>query len=126
MMKIWKKNRQTNLELDGRLIVKFVAVDDGGICGGFGFLIGFLKSKCCAATVNVAGATAFVLKLWPQHEPNINESTHMPKCCPSDLMHSHTNMHVPSNVFTVHGFGWILKLVLLPGIELANLQSRSI
>lgn len=116
------------MELDGRLAVVFVA----NVTGGFGFLCGgFLKSKCCVAIAddNVDdddGRTAFVLKLWPQHEPNINESMHMPKWSPSDLMHSHTNMQVPSSAFTVHGFGWIRKLVLLPGIEFANLQSRSI
>lgn len=47
----------------------------------------------------------------------MNVSTHMPTCCPSDLMHSHTNMQVPSYEFPVHGFGLILKLLLLPGID---------
>ena len=32
---------------------------------------------------------------WTQHEPNMNPSMHMPRCFPSVLRHSHTNMQVP-------------------------------
>lgn len=53
--------------------------------------------------------TSSAVMLWEQHEPNMNESTHMPTCCPRDLMHSHTNMHVPSNWRTEHGLCVILK-----------------
>lgn len=30
-----------------------------------------------------------------QHDPNMKPSMHMPRCLPSVLRHSHTNMHVP-------------------------------
>lgn len=72
---------------------------DGGRC----FFTGGLKSNCWRC-----GTTIFSVKLCAQHEPNMNESTHMPMWRPSDLMHSHTNMQVPSYVFTKHGFGLIL------------------
>lgn len=58
--------------------------------GGRGFRIGGLKSKCWCDV-----STRFSVTLYAQHEPNINESTHIPICWPSDLMHSHTNIHVP-------------------------------
>lgn len=64
----------------------------------------------------VWGITTCVVKLWAQHDPNINVSMHIPTCWPSDLMHSHTNMQVPAYELPIHGFGLILKLVLLPGI----------
>lgn len=51
------------------------------------------------------------VRLCEQHEPNMNESMHTPTCWPSDLMHSHTNIQVPSIPLTVHGFGVILKLL---------------
>lgn len=46
-----------------------------------------------------------------QQLPNMKVSTHTPTCVPSDLMHSHTNMHVPSLLSepgTLQGFGVIL------------------
>lgn len=58
--------------------------------GGRGLRIGGLKSKCWWWV-----STRFSVRLSAQHEPNINESTHIPTCWPSDLMHSQTNMHVP-------------------------------
>lgn len=54
---------------------------------------------------------AFVVVLCTQQLPNMNVSTHTPTCVPSDLMHSHTNMHVPSldsGPGTRQGFGVIL------------------
>lgn len=56
----------------------------------------------------VCGRTTFSVRLCAQHEPNIKESTHIPMCCPSDLMHSHTNMQVPSKPCEEQGFGLIL------------------
>lgn len=55
------------------------------------------------------GRMKLAVRLWPQHEPNMKPSMHIPRCRPSDFMHSHTNMHVPSTPLTVHGFGLILK-----------------
>lgn len=88
--------------------------------GGRGFGFGGLKSKCWC------GSTIFSVKLYAQHEPNINESTHMPICWPSDFMHSHTNIHVPSYPFAVQGFGLIFNVLLMLGIEFTSLHSRSI
>lgn len=59
-------------------------------------------------TVIGGGVTWFVVSLWRQQEPNMNPSTHIPKCFPSDLRHSQTNMQVPRTVSTWHGFGAIL------------------
>lgn len=53
----------------------------------------------------------FTVVLWTQQLPNMNVSTHTPTCVPSDLMHSHTNMQVPSLTSepgTLQGFGVIL------------------
>lgn len=40
-------------------------------------------------------------------------------------MHSHTNMHVPAYELPTHGFGLILKLLLLPGMAAHNRSSRN-
>lgn len=88
--------------------------------GGRGFRAGGLKLKCSC------GSTIFSVKLYAQHDPNMNESTHIPICWPSDLMHSHTNMHVPPYPLAVHGFGLIFKVLLILGIEFTSLHSRSI
>lgn len=53
---------------------------------------------------------SFKLSLCPQQEPNRKPSTHVPRCLPSVLMHSHTNMHVPSSPIAFeHGFGLIFR-----------------
>ena len=54
----------------------FGVVVAGGGCGGGEYL--FLVSSP-----------------WTQHDPNMNPSMHMPRCFPSVLRHSHTNMQVP-------------------------------
>lgn len=90
------------------------------LVGGRGFLEGGLKSKCWGVS------KMFSVKLWAQHDPNMNESTHIPICCPSDFMHSQTNIHVPPYPLAVHGFGLIFNMMLLLGIEFSSLHSKSI
>lgn len=68
------------------------------------------------------GRMKFSVRLWPQHEPNMNPSMHIPRWVPSDFMHSHTNMHVPSTWLTLHGFGLILKFWLY-WLDAANANS---
>lgn len=95
--------------------------DEFVVVGGFGFLRGGLKLKFCWCD-----SLTFSVILCAQHDPNINESTHIPICWPSDFMHSHTNIHVPPYPLAVHGFGLIFKVLLLFGIELTSSHNRSI
>lgn len=100
--------------------MKYFSHLEFGRFGGRGRRIGGLKSKCWCDV-----STRFSVTLYAQHEPNINESTHIPTCWPSDLMHSQTNMHVPPYPFAVHGFGLIFNVLLMLGIEFTSLHSSS-
>ena len=51
------------------------------------------------------GLLTTLLSSRTQHDPNMNPSLHMPKCCPLAFMHSHTNMQCPSLPDTLHEFG---------------------
>lgn len=62
-------------------------------------------TRCCWEV------TLLSVALCTQQLPNMKVSMHTPTCVPSDLMHSQTNMHVPSVPFgpgTLQGFGLIL------------------
>lgn len=66
---------------------------------------------CCCRWEWWDALIVFTVVLWTQQLPNMNVSTHTPTCVPSDLMHSHTNIHVPSLLSepgTLQGFGLIL------------------
>lgn len=58
----------------------------------------------------VLDSMAFWVSLCPQQLPNKKPSTHVPKCFPSVLMHSQTNMQVPCSFKALlQGFGDILS-----------------
>lgn len=64
--------------------------------------------------------TRLVSTSYAQQLPNMNRSMHIPNGVPSDLTHSHTNMHLPSWPLTRHGF-W---LIWYPAVRLReNSQS---
>jgi hypothetical protein len=50
-------------------------------------------------------------------------SMHMPRCLPSWWMHSHTNMHTPATLLTVHAFGVIVSAATKGSIEILDRES---
>lgn len=57
---------------------------------------------------SAAWSTLLSVSLWPQQLPKRKPSTQVPRCLPSVLMHSQTNMQVPSSPMALaHCFGLI-------------------
>lgn len=68
---------------------------------------------------------SLVVSLCPQQLPKRNPSTQVPRCFPSVLMHSHTNMHVPSSPTAfVHGLGLIFRQSFPEQISLQHKNYR--
>lgn len=53
-------------------------------------------------------STRLSLESWTQQLPNMKPSMHMPRCWPSVLRHSHTNIQVPCTPDTSQARGAIL------------------
>jgi hypothetical protein len=79
-----------------------VDVDESVWLGGEYSTLGWLPPPPAGAKM------AFSVTLCAQQLPNMKVSTHIPTWRPSVLIHSQTNIHVPSTPFTEHGFGLIL------------------
>lgn len=72
-------------------------------------------------------ATLFSLSSYSQQEPYRKPSVHVPRCFPSSLMHSHTNMHVPrSPIAFSHDFGLILRPLASEMTENVNTKTGRI
>jgi hypothetical protein len=66
--------------------------------------------EVCVSTVVTRPVVPTMLSLvsCTQQLPNMKPSMHMPRCWPSDLRHSQTNMQVPTTPCTVQDLGLIL------------------
>lgn len=72
-------------------------------------------------------ATLFSLSSYWQQEPYRKPSVHVPRCFPSSLMHSHTNMHVPRSLMAFsHDFGLIFRPLASEMTENVNTRTGRI
>ena len=103
------------LVVGGRAVVLVVElVTKAVVLGGFHL---FLCLSLFVLVVDNTVGLGVSMPLWsrllneslcPQQLPNKNPSAQVPRCLPSVLMHSHTNMHVPSSPTAFeHNFGLI-------------------